>query len=96
MQERYVSSPPVKGGLICLCRHPKRRVSQRFGIAVRDGESVRPSSCTAMFLSACIKTPPRGGVTFTHHQLVDGACCGLQLIWEIPEELRRERARLDS
>jgi hypothetical protein len=32
----------------------------------------------------------------THHELLDGAGCGLQVIWEIPEELRRERARLNS
>jgi hypothetical protein len=34
MQEQYVSSGPVKGGLIFRCLHPKRRVSQRFGTVV--------------------------------------------------------------
>jgi hypothetical protein len=33
---------------------------------------------------------------FTHHEPGDVAGCELQVIWEIPEELRRERARLDS
>jgi hypothetical protein len=32
----------------------------------------------------------------THHEPVDGAGCGLQVIWGIPEALRRERAKLDS
>lgn len=37
------------------CLHPKRRVSQRFGMAVPNGVSVRPLSCIAMFLSARMK-----------------------------------------
>jgi hypothetical protein len=35
-----------------------------------------------MFLSAGMKIPPQGGVTITHHWLVDGAGFGLQLIRE--------------
>jgi hypothetical protein len=29
-------------------------------------------------------------MTFALHELVDGAGCGLQAIWKIPEGLRRE------
>jgi hypothetical protein len=36
-----------------------------------------------------MKIPRQGGVTLTHQRLADGAGCRLQVIWEIPEELRR-------
>ena len=72
------------------CLHPKRRVSQPFGIAVNDGDPVRPPSCTAMFLTAFIKIPAARLPVLAHGELFDGAGCGLQVIWKIPEALRRE------
>ena len=46
MQERYVSSPHVNGGLMLRCPHPRRRVSQLFGLDVCSGIFVRPWSGT--------------------------------------------------
>lgn len=41
MQVRYVSPSCVKGGLIFLCQHPNRRVSQRIGVDFSVDESMR-------------------------------------------------------
>ena len=78
------------------CLHPKRRVSQPFGIAVSDSALARTSSGAAMFLSVCMKVRAAGRRGPTHPRFFAGAGCGLQLIWGIPEELRRERAKLGS
>jgi hypothetical protein len=69
--------------------------------AIRDCRSRRRISTSFVlhgynFFRLALDFRPRGDVMFTHHELVDGACCGLQVIWEIPEELRRERAKLGS
>src|ERR1044072_8780736 len=46
MQDALFVSPPRKGGLIWRPLPPKRRVTQPFGITVRNGPPVRPSSRT--------------------------------------------------
>jgi hypothetical protein len=43
-----------------------------------------------MFLTAFMKIPAAGPCVLTHHEQFDGAGRGFQVIWEIPEELRRE------
>jgi len=43
-----------------------------------------------MFLTAFIKIPAARLPVLAHGELFDGAGCGLQVIWKIPEALRRE------